>query len=241
MKSTLITGSNGGVGSALCQKFFEENWNVIGLDIQNDSNHNFCHTYLKCNLENENEIKDCCKSIDNLYCLINNAAIQINKNIWEMSVEEWDKTMNINARSNFLLLKHTIELLKKSEGNIINIGSVHSVASSDKIAAYSCAKHALVGLTKNMAIELAPFNICVNCVSPGAIETSMLKKSLLRGHSGTEDEDTVMQKFKDKHLLKRICQPSELAELIFFMSTQKIINGENLIADGGISIKLSTE
>jgi NAD(P)-dependent dehydrogenase (short-subunit alcohol dehydrogenase family) len=240
MKSILITGSNGGIGIELCKKFYNENWNIIGIDIHENQNHDFYHQYIKCNLEKEEEIIEATKNILNLDCLINNAAIQINKSFWEMTCDEWDKTMNINLRSTFLLSKYLIEHLKKSQGNIINIGSVHSIASSDKIAAYSCSKHALVGLTKNMALELASFNICVNCVSPGAVETDMLKKSLLRGHSGT-DEDTIMTNFANKHPLKRISQPEELANIVFFVANQKMINGANIIADGGVSIKLSTE
>ena len=240
MKSILITGSNGGIGTQLCKKFYDENYHVIGLDIHNISYNSYCRQYFQCNLENETEIKETLKKIALLDCLVNNAAIQINKPIWEMTCEEWDKTMNINIRSVFLLLKYSIDLLKETEGNIVNIGSVHTIASSDKISAYSSAKHALVGLTKNMSIELAPFNICVNCISPGAVETDMLKKSLLRGHSGN-DKETIMENFVNKHLQKRISQPKELADVVFFIANQKMINGANIIADGGVSIKLSTE
>lgn len=241
MKTVLITGSNGGIGTELCKKFYNEIWNVVGLDLQNETNHQYCHLYMKCNLENENEIMESVQQLGKLDCLINNAAIQINKHIWEMNCDEWDKTMNINTRSAFLLLKYVIELLKKSQGNIINIGSVHSIASSDKIAAYSCSKHAIVGLTKNMAIELAPFNICANCISPGAIETGMLKKSILRGYSGNDSEEVILKNFADKHLQKKIGQPNELADVVYFIANQKIINGANIIADGGVTIKLSTE
>lgn len=239
MKCVLVTGCNGGIGKELCKKFKKENWNVIGLDVHDITCENM-NKYIKCDLEHEQDVMNAVVQIESLDCLVNNAAIQINKHIWEMNIDEWDKTMNINIRSAFLLMKYTMNLLKKSEGNIINIGSVHSVASSDKIAAYSCSKHAIMGLTKNMAIELAPFNICVNCVSPGAIETDMLKKSLMREYDNI-DENTIMNEFKSKHLLKKIGKTCELADIVFFIATQKLINGANIIADGGVSIKLSTE
>jgi len=237
MKKILITGSNGGIGKSLCQKYYENNYYVIGIDITEKS-HIFYSEYHICNLESEKEIINLSNNIENLDILINNAAIQINKSFWEMTTNEWDKTMNINLKSIFLLSKYFFEHLKKSQGNIINIGSVHSIATSDKITAYSCSKHAIVGLTKNMAIELAPYNICVNCISPGAVETDMLKASLLRDNFSNEDK---WENFKNKHLLKKITQPNELSDIIYFISTQKIMTGSNIIVDGGVSIKLSTE
>ena len=90
-----------------------------------------------------------------------------------------------------------MELLKKSKGNIVNIGSVHSVVTSDEIAGYASSKAAITGLTRNLAIELSQFGIRVNNICPGAVDTKMLRAGLLRGHAGDGDSDTLVNNLKN--------------------------------------------
>lgn len=245
-KVILITGANGGIGNKLCEKFYQSNWIVIGTDISCDCQHNFYYQYLPFNLVNPLKAMELInfiqKEYDRLDCIIHNAAIQVCKPIWEMELTEWDDIYNCNLRIIFLLIKYGIELLKKSQGSIINIASVHSVVTSNHIAAYASSKAAIVGLTKNLAIELGPLGIRVNSISPGAIETDMLKSGLARGHHGEGDINLALEKMNQSHLLGKIGQPTDVAELAYFMTTQgNFITGANYLIDGGASIKLSTE
>lgn len=184
------------------------------------------------------------KVLQKIDCIVNNAGSQICKPIWEMEENEWGLTFNCNLKSIYLIIKYSLDLLKNNNANIINIGSVHSVTTSDKIAAYATTKTAIVGLTRNLAIELSKFNIRVNCISPGAVDTEMLKNSLLRGHSGIGKPQDLVIKLGKTHLLGKVGEPIDIANIVKFVANNdngRFINGSNIIIDGGASIKLSTE
>ncbi len=241
----LVTGANGGIGQAICKHFKQQNWFVIGLDITiSDESITLIDTYYIVDLTNSFEIQNMMLKVQNEYgrldCIVNNAALQICKPIWEMSEYEWDKVMNCNVKAVFLLVKYGLELLKANRGNIINIGSVHSMASSDKIAAYACSKSAIVGLTRNLAIELGQFGIRVNCISPGAINTSMLMDGLKRNTDLPFIE--VLERFKSKHILGEIGEPEEIASMAYYICNySKFMTGGNVFVDGGVLSRLSTE
>lgn len=244
-KIVLVTGANGGIGIEICNKFKSNNWIVIGTSLIEKYDNKSIDLYISADLTNQESIKNIINIIKKKYnkldCIVNNAAYQICKPIWEMESNEWDLIYNCNVKSIFLFVKYSIDLLKHSKGNIINIGSVHSVATSDEIAAYASSKSAIVGLTKNLAIELGKFSIRVNCISPGAIDTPMLRSGLIRGHAGKGSEEELIQNLGNSHLLKRIGKPQEIANFVFFVCNEEFINGSNLLIDGGASIKLSTE
>jgi len=166
------------------------------------------------------------------------------KPIWEMEPDEWTKIFDCNVKNVYLFVKYGLPLLKETQGNIINIGSVHSVVTSNEIAAYATTKAALTGLTRNLAIELASFNIRVNCICPGAVDTNMLRDGLLRGHAGNGTSNELVKHLGESHLLGQVGQPEEIANFVAFVANDengRFINGANLLIDGGACIKLSTE
>jgi NAD(P)-dependent dehydrogenase (short-subunit alcohol dehydrogenase family) len=247
-KVVLITGSNGGIGQEICKKFKDKNWCVIGTSLSDDEHNQSIDRYIKCDLTNSESIKDLVNTIrineKRLDCIINNAALQICKPIWDMEEYEWDMTFSCNLKSIFLFVKYGLDLLKEVKGNIINIGSVHSINTSNKIATYACTKAAISGLTRNLAIELGQFGIRVNCISPGAVDTPMLRSGLTRGHIDGVNENELINNLGKKHLLSRVGQPKEIANFIYFVGDSdngEFINGANLIIDGGATIQLSTE
>jgi len=230
--NVLVTGCNGGIGKAICKLFKEKKWNVIGIDIHNEKNNMNIDKYFKTNLINENEIINLFKNVKKINCLINCAAIQICKPIWEYTSKEWDDCYNCNVKSIFLIIKYGINIFKKFKTNIINISSIHSSATSKNISCYASTKACIVGLTKNMAIDLAEFGIRVNSISPGAINTKMLISHISKDN---------FEKLKNKHLLKNIGQPKNIADTCWFILNNNFINGSNLIIDGGILCQLSSE
>lgn len=248
MKVVLITGANGGIGTAMCKTFKERNWIVVGTDMSREATHAYVDTYISADLTKPVSQEQIISTIQEKYaqldCIINNAACQICKPIWSMSVEEWDSVYHCNVRSVFLFAKHGLDLLRANKGNIINVSSVHSIATSDEIAAYASSKAAVSGLTKNLAIELGKFGIRVNSICPGAVDTPMLRRGLLRGHAGGGRSDEVLETFAKTHLLGNVGQPREIANFVYFLADDtngKFINGANLLIDGGASIKLATE
>lgn len=242
--NVLITGVNGDIGQSIAKEFKKYNWFVIGIDIVENTNTKYLDKFVQCDISNPEEIERLINNlqINKLDCIVNNAAIQICKPMWELSVNDWDNTMNCNLRPTFLFAKYGLNLLKKSNNpNIINIGSVHSLVTSNNISAYACSKSALVGLTKNIALELAEFNIRVNSISPGAINTKMLRSGLMRGHVGDGCENEQINILANKHILGNIGTPQNVSEFVYYIITNKFITGANYIMDGGASIKLSTE
>ena len=240
----LITGVYGDIGQAIAKEFKKYNWFVIGVDIVENTDTKYIDKFIQCDISNAENIEKIINNlqISKLDCIVNNAALQICKPIWELSLDDWDNTMNCNLRPTFLFAKYGLPLLKKSNNpNIINIGSVHSLVTSNNISSYACSKSAIVGLTKNMALELAQFNIRVNCISPGAINTKMLKSGLMRGHVGNGDENEKINLLAQKHILGKIGTPQNVAQFVYYIIQNNFITGSNYIMDGGASIKLSTE
>jgi len=244
LNCVLITGVNGDIGQSIARQFKKYNWYVIGVDIVKETNRTYLDDFICCDISKIDEIKCVFEklSLNKVDCIVNNAATQICKPIWELDIDDWDYTMNCNLRPIFLFTKYALQYLKKSSNaNIINIGSVHATVTSNNISAYACSKAALVGLTRNMALELSTFKIRVNSISPGAINTKMLRDGLTRGHVGDGTPTDMVNNLAAKHLLKEIGDPCNVAEFVYYIISNKFINGSNLIMDGGATIRLSTE
>lgn len=244
----LITGVNGGIGLATAQIFSEAKWHVIGVDRQQTASKDSVHHYIQADVSDVaewqrifSEIADDEGRID---ALVNNAAIQICKPLLETTVEEWDSIMATNVRSVYLSVKNVHVLMRQYGGAIVNVSSVHALATSKNIAAYAASKGALLAFTRAMAIELAPDNIRVNAVLPGAVDTPMLRAGLNRGHVQIGNIEDSMCELGKKHVLGRVGLPEEIGQTILFLADDKrssFITGHALIVDGGATARLSTE
>lgn len=242
----LVTGVNGGIGAATAVLFRKNGWQVIGTDKQDSSD--VCDRYVKADISDPTQNKALFDGIASaekrLDALVNNAATQICKPITATSVEEWDAVMAANLRAVFLSVKHSFELLRTSKGSIVNVSSVHAVATSPGIAAYAASKGGLSAFTRSLAVEWAPFGIRSNAVLPGAVDTPMLRAGFERGHlqgSSVEEQLTAIGK---KHPIGRVAQPSEIGRAIYFLADNEqsaFITGQNILVDGGALSKLSTE
>ncbi len=241
-KSILITGSCGGIGEAISKKFKLKKWYVIGIDILDKNDNKYLDKYIKCDLSDLNQINEIDIGINNLNILVNNAAIQINKKLIDMDINDWNKTLNINLTSAYLLAKKFYNYLKESQGHIINISSVHATHSSENIGAYAVSKGGLVSLTRNMAIEFGKDKINVNAILPGAIDTPMLRDGLNRGHTYGINIDDKLENLGRKHIMGKIGKPRDIAEGVYFLCTKsKYLVGQIMVIDGGATIRLSTE
>jgi NAD(P)-dependent dehydrogenase (short-subunit alcohol dehydrogenase family) len=161
-----------------------------------------------------------------------------------MSVAEWDEIMAVNVRSAFLLAQATHPLLKRTSGSIVNVSSVHAVATSANIAAYATSKGALLALTRALAIEFAPDNVRVNAILPGAVDTGMLRSGLQRGHLSGDHVDELLTDLGKKTVMGRVGDPKEIAAAILFLADgdySSFMTGQSLIVDGGATARLSTE
>ncbi len=186
--TVLITGAAGGIGRATVQLFAQSGWRVIGVDRapfgdEYPANGLFIRSDISIGENLESIFYQAQAITDRLHALINNAAVQVSKPLLETTVEEWDAVMASNLRSVFLAAKLAYPLFKAAGGGaIVNVSSVHAIATSANIAAYAASKGGLLALTRAMAIEFAPDNIRVNAILPGAVDTPMLRAGLGRGH-----------------------------------------------------------
>jgi len=237
----LITGAAGGIGKSTVQLFFEKGWIVIGVD-RNIFGENFPENglYIQADISDPNNLEKIYDSVrkftDSLDAVINNAALQVVKPLLETSVEEWDAVMASNLRSVFLGAKLAYPLLKNGGGGaIINVSSVHAIATSAGVGSYAASKGGLLALTRSMAIEFAQDNIRVNAILPGAVDTPMLSAHL---------DQVRLENLAKRTVNGRIGKPSELAHTIYFLADEEqssFMTGQSIVVDGGATAKLSTE
>lgn len=246
-KIVVITGVAGGIGKATAQIFSESGWHVIGIDsITLDSVSHVDH-FIRGDISMpeiwEHILEEMQAKEIRVDALINNAAIQICKPLIETTFEEWDRIMAVNLRSVYLAVRALYSLMRQA-GAIVNVSSVHAVATSSNIAVYAASKGALVALTRAMSLELAADNIRVNSVLPGAVDTRMLREGLDRGHLQGEGLTEKLNLLALRTPLRRIGKPDEIAQAILFLADNdrsSFITGQTLVVDGGVTAKLSSE
>lgn len=250
ISTVLITGASGGVGRATVSLFAEKGWNVIGVDRSVKAD-DFPSggLFIQADISNPEDIARVYEQTKrfggHLNAVVNNAALQIAKPLLETTVEEWDAVMASNLRSVFLGTKLAHPLLVKAGGGaIVNVSSVHAIATSKDIAAYAASKGGLLALTRAMAIEFAPQNIRVNAILPGAVDTPMLRAGLNRGHAGNGTIVDRLENLASRTVNGRVGQPVEIAHAIYFLAdnTQSsFMTGQSIVVDGGATARLSTE
>lgn len=254
-RTVLITGAAGGIGRATVHLFAEQGWRVIGVDrapwvayeLGDDfpTDGMFIQADISIGENIETIFAQAHRFTERLDALVNNAAVQVSKPILDTSVEEWDTVMASNLRSVFLSVKVAFPLfLAAGGGAVVNVSSVHAVATSTNIAAYAASKGGLLALTRAMAIEFAPNNVRVNAILPGAVDTPMLRAGFGRGHVQGADIMQRLDNLAQKTVNGRVGQPAEIAHAIYFLAdnTQSsFMTGQALIVDGGATCRLSTE
>ncbi|EAW35606.1 SDR family NAD(P)-dependent oxidoreductase [Lyngbya sp. PCC 8106] len=245
----LITGVLGGIGSATAELFHNNGWSVVGVDCGEVSDQvGGVDFYIRADVSDplawESIANQLSGRIENLNAIVNNAAIQVCKPLVETTPEEWDRVMAVNVRSVYLAVRQLYPFMQQQGGAIVNVSSVHAIATSANIAAYAASKGAMLALTRALAIELAGDQIRVNAVLPGAVETPMLYAGLSRGHLQGEGVAELVEQLGSKHVIGRVGQPGEIAEAIYFLADggrSGFMTGQSLVVDGGATARLSTE
>ncbi|QEC66665.1 glucose 1-dehydrogenase [Panacibacter ginsenosidivorans] len=242
-KTVIITGASKGIGLACATLFYEQGANVALLDISPDKSgiNDERWFYTACDVSKNNEVQHAIQNTHQKFgridFLINNAGIQRYGNVTDTAEDEWDLVMNVNLKSQYLCAKHAIPFMQQQgSGVVINVSSVQAFVSQQNVAAYTTAKTALLGLTRSIAVDYAPNIRCV-AVCPGTIDTPMLRDSIAL----SPDPAAVMQECIDMHPVHRIGKPEEVAELIYFLCSDKasFITGQAFRIDGGLGITIA--
>ena len=247
-KMVLITGVAGGIGSATAEVFVKAGWGVVGVDKKGEDKLPAPIHFIQADISQPETppriLAEISAKEGRLDALINNAAIQIRKPFLEISLDDWNRTMDSNVRAVLLLTQAVYTFLKKSGGAIVNVSSVHAIATSEGMSAYAASKGALSAMTRAMALEFGEDGIRVNAVLPGAVDTEMLRAGLTRGQVGGNNAEDLLGELESKHAMGRVGRPGEIARAIWFLADNEqspFMTGQNLIVDGGATARLSTE
>lgn len=232
IERVVVTGASSGIGAACVEMFQAEGSHVVGVDLAKSSN---ADDHLQLDLATP----DCGGQLTHFLDgrpvdgLVNNAAIALDKAATDISASDFDLLYQVNLRAPLLLAAALRSSLAEKRGFVVNVASIHAVATSHLVSAYAATKGGLVSLTRALAIEWGP-EVRVNAVLPGAIETDMLVSGLSRTRFSLEDQSS-------KHPLRRVGNPNEIAESIRFLGSNRFITGATLCVDGGATAQLSTE
>ena len=236
-KNIIVTGASGGIGNSIIKKLSEAGGNILasGTKIEKleELKNNFKDIkILKFDISQSDKIEEFIEKSTkelggNLDCIVNNAGITQDNLAIRMSLEEWQKVIDINLTSTFLMSKFAIKkMLKNKSGKIVNITSVVAHTGNLGQANYTASKAGIIAMSKSLAIEYAKKNINVNCISPGFIKTAMT--------------DKLDEKFKEVIVSKipsaRLGDPDDIANAVLFLSSNQssYINGETIHVNGGM-------
>lgn len=243
-KVALVTGASSGIGRASALLFARNGARVLAVgrsegdlgSLREDARDHSgtIKTHLADVLEYSQIDQLVSETVDQfgqIDVLVNSAGIIKNGSVEDTTLDEWDKMMNINLKSVFYLMQKCIPHLEASKGNIVNVSSVTGTRAFPGVLAYCVSKAGVDQLTRCAALELAKKGIRVNAVNPGVVETNLHK----RGGMGLEDYERFLANAANTHPLGRAGHPSEVAELIYFLASEKAgwITGVTYSIDGG--------
>ena len=248
-KVVIITGSARGIGEACVRVFTKHGFSAVGLDIlpggqkvADDVNRQGGESlFFTCDVANEKQVAECVLKVGEKYgrvdVLVNNAGIVLVKPFDQITWEEFHRTTDVNVGGHFLLCKYVLPFMKKQKsGVIINMGSVSGHVGQMDHVMYGATKGAIIAMTRALAWELAPYNIRVNSISPGSVDTPMLRGDidLESKRTGIPFED-VKKEREAEQAFKRWADPMEIAEPIYFLASEgaSFVTGADWLVDCG--------
>jgi 3-oxoacyl-[acyl-carrier protein] reductase len=241
-KNALVTGGSQGIGAATSLGLAAEGANVCLLYRKHaDAAFKIRDEIIKmgrkaialsCDIavfaEAEQVVKKTLEAFGRIDILVNNAGMNWDGVCWKMTEAQWDKVIEVNLKGYFNFTRHVAPLLKEQQsGKIVNITSINGIRGKFGQTNYSASKAGIIGYTKAVAKELGAFNVNVNAVAPGLIETAMLKES--------EAHDKIVNLALGEIVMKRVGTPEDVANVIVFLASDKArhITGEVIKVDGG--------
>ena len=233
----ILTGATGAIGGSILSKLDKSNANIIACGTNDDKlkiiKEKFKNVNVKkFDISNHNAVEEFIENCNNIFknkidIIINNAGVNQDNLAIRMKSDEWNKVINLNLTSTFLLSKFAIKkMLKNRNGKIINITSVVGHTGNIGQANYAASKAGLIGMSKSLALEYGKKNIKVNCISPGFIKSDMTDQI----------SDIHKQFLETKISLARFGLPEDVANVVLFLSSNlsNYITGETIHVNGGM-------
>ncbi|MGZ3672493.1 MAG: 3-hydroxybutyrate dehydrogenase [Bdellovibrionota bacterium] len=240
MKVAIVTGGSSGIGLAIVENFRAKGMKAISWDLTPPENRDI--PFLRCDVSSETSVSDAWKEttrqLGEAEVLVNNAGLQHLSPLENFSLEKWNQLLGVILTGTFLCSRAAIPSMKANRrGRIINISSIHGKVASPYKAAYVAAKHGVLGLSKVMAQELGEFEVTVNSICPGFVDTPLLRKQIqvqaeLNKISPGQVQNEIMLK---PQVVKHFTSPQQIADLVFFLcsASAATITGEAYNMAGG--------
>jgi len=246
-KVVIITGAKSGIGLATAIRFAKERANVVVADVKDAKPEvdQITHQggkalFVQVDVSLESQVAALIERTTAVFgrldVLVNNAGIELAKDITHTTESEWTRLMDVNLKGVFLCCKAAIPVMQRGGGGVIvNVASALGLVGGSEIAAYAASKGGVVQLTKSMAIDHCRDGIRVNCVAPGPVATPLLDQ-IIRSSPNPERE---RQSIVDKTLLKRLARPEEIANVIVFVASDEAsyMTGAVVSVDGGWTVQ----
>ncbi len=253
-KITFLTGAGRGIGRAIAEKFAREGAILVLTDINEEALSETLDVVkefsppsiaYKLDVTDESMISDVVKRVIDKFghidILLNNAGVSTMNHFWELTEEEWDFNMNVNAKGVFFVTKIVAPyMMKQKRGKIVTTASMAAKLGAPLLAHYSASKFAVLGFMQAVAKELAPYGINVNSVCPGFVKTSMQDREVVWEAKlrGIDDPEKVRREYIEMTPLKRLCYPEDVAKVVLFLASEDadFLTGQAINVTGGVCV-----
>lgn len=248
-KVVVVTGGAQGIGRAIAEKFHSAGASIYIVDRNAQAGREAVSSMIgstgvpaaliQADLSDEGAIRRIAKELGSLSqhvdVLVNNAGIEIEQAIENLTIEAWERTQAVNLRAPMLLSQALLPYFPASGGAIINISSIHATHAFPNSISYACSKAALLALTRNLALELAGRQIRVNAICPGYIDTQLWDDYL----KGVDNPEQLAETTRALHPLGRRGLPEDIAGAALFLadSDSSFMTGGHLVIDGGLTLR----
>jgi 2-keto-3-deoxy-L-fuconate dehydrogenase len=236
-KVALVTGGASGIGAATCRTLAEAGAHVIIADLNLEAAKKLASTLslttaVRMDVTDSASVQVEISKTETLDILVNNAGIGLVGDITKTSEEDFDRVMNVNARSVYLVTRAALPLLLAHRGCIVNIGSVAGYVGVKQRFAYCASKGAVIAMTRQLAVDY-PKELRVNCIAPGTVDTPFVEGYLEKYHA--HEKDKVRAELIARQPIGRLGKPEDVALLVRYLCSAEaeFINGAVLPIDGG--------